>query len=203
MYRWAAPVLLSLLVSPSLAAAELPGALQAPMGRTSAAVAQALGDKAQLLEPPLDYGALKGRLLVKGVDLGGVRMTAIYQFDANDKLAQVLLERRDAGSTPKSFAAIDAALKDALGKPAVACEKLDGTPHLVERRWKSRGNSVHLTFLDFTGQAMTYDPNRFTFDPLVPSTRYEAFKPRSFPRRIVLRYFPAKNTELEGPPACQ
>ncbi|MCC6468918.1 MAG: hypothetical protein IT563_11420, partial [Alphaproteobacteria bacterium] len=98
--------------------------------------------------------------------------------------------------------AIDGALQEALGKPAAACAKTRGTPHTVERRWAAPGLQVHLTFFDFTGQAMTYDPNTYTFNPLVPSTQYEAFKPRSFPRRIVLRYFPTANKELEGAPPC-
>ena len=57
--------------------------------------------------------------------------------------------------------------------------------------------------MDFTGSAMTLDPSKDFLNPLVPSNQYKAFKPRSFPRRIVLRYFPAANTELEGSPACQ
>jgi hypothetical protein len=202
MHRWVAPVLLSLVASAS-AAADLSESLHAKLGQSSAAVAKELGDRAMRLDPPLDYGAMKAKLVVKGVDVGGMPMTAYYQFDDDDKLAQVLLERREAGSTPRAFAAIDAALKNALGKPVQSCQKLKGTPHTVERRWQSRGTAVHLTFLDFTGQAMTLDPNRYTFDPLVPSTVYEAFKPRSFPRRIVLRYFPAANKELEGGPACR
>ena len=194
----------ALVVSSSYSdAADLPDWLHARLGQTSAAVAAGLGDKAMRLDPPLDYGAAKAKLLMKGVDVGGVAMTALYQFDAEDRLAQVLLERRDAGSTPKSFAAIEGALKQSLGKPAQACEKQRGTPRLVERRWKSGGTSVHLTFMDFTGSAMTLDPSKDFLNPLVPSYQYETFKPRSFPRRIVLRYFPIKNAELEGSPACR
>lgn len=172
-------------------------------GQSSDAVAKALGDKALRLDPPLDYGVAQAKLMAKGVTIGGVTMNALYQFDRDDKLAQVLLERRDAGAVPKSFEAMLKALDEALGRPREACEKLEGTPHLVERRWTSAGTAVHLTFLDFTGQAMTYDPNRDTLNPLIPSYVYEPIKPRSFPRRIVLRYFPASNKALEGKPACQ
>ncbi|MCC6468923.1 MAG: hypothetical protein IT563_11445, partial [Alphaproteobacteria bacterium] len=136
---------LAVVISCSARAADLPDWLHARLGQTSAAVAKELGDKAMRLDPPLDYGAVKAKLLVKGVPVGGMAMTALYQFDGQDKLAQVLLERRDAGSTPKSFAAIDGALQEALGKPAAACAKTRGTPHTVERRWAAPGLQVHLT----------------------------------------------------------
>lgn len=183
-------------------AADLPVDLHARFGQTSDAVAKALGDKARRLDPPLDYGVAQAKILAKGVPVGGVAMTALYQFDKDDRLVQVLLERRDAGAVPKSFEAVVKALGDALGKPAEACEKLTGIPHLVERRWRTDGIAANLTFLDFTGQAMTLDPNRDATNPLVPSYVYEPTKPRSFPRRIVLRLFPASNTQLAGQAAC-
>jgi hypothetical protein len=194
---------LAVLVPSAAFAADLPDWLRAPLGQTSQAVATALGDRAVRLDPPLDYGTLKAPLMVKGVAVGGMAMTAFYQFDAQDRLAQVLLERREAGSTPRSFAAIDAALTQALGTPALSCRQHWGTPRTQERRWKTDGMAVHLTFLDFAGQAMTLDPNRDSFDPRVPSTAYEAFKPRSFPRRIVLRYFASANAALEGTAPCR
>jgi hypothetical protein len=183
-------------------AADLPAALHARFGQTSEAVAKALGDKAQRLDPPLDYGVAQAKILAKGMPVGGVAMTALYQFDQDDRLAQVLLERRDAGAQRKSFEAVLNALEKDLGKPIEACEKLTGVPHLVERRWRTAGTAANLTFMDFTGQAMTLDPNRDATNPLVPSYVYEPMKPRSFPRRIVLRLFPASNKQLVGQPAC-
>jgi len=183
-------------------AADLPVDLHARFGQTSDAVGKALGDKARRLDPPLDYGVAQAKILVKGMTVGGVAMTALYQFDKDDRLAQVLLERRDAGAVPKSFEAAVKALGDALGKPSEACEKRTGIPYMVERRWRTAGTAANLTFLDFTGQAMTLDPNRDATNPLVPSYVYEPTKPRSFPRRIVLRLFPTSNTQLAGQPAC-
>lgn len=167
------------------------------------AVAGALGERARRLDPPIDYGVGQARLVAKNMPVGEAKMTALYQFGADDRLRQVLLERRDAGSTPKAFVAIEKALVGELGKPAVSCEKQRGSPRLLERRWTSGGTSVHLTFMDFTGAAMTLNPSKDVFDPRVPSTEYETFKRRAFPRRIVLRYFPAAEKELAGPPACE
>jgi hypothetical protein len=166
-------------------------------------VARVLGERAQRLDPPIDYGAGQARLYVKAMPVGAATMTAFYQFGADDKLRQVLLERRDAGSTPKAFAAIDQALRKSLGKPAVACDRQRGTPRLTERRWRTGGTGVRLTFMDFTGAAMTLDPSKDFFDPRLPSYEYETFKRRAFPRRIVLRYFPVAEAELAGPPACE
>lgn len=171
-------------------------------GMSVDAVAAALGERAQRLDPPIDYGVGKARLFLKGTKVGDTAMTAFYQFDGADRLRQVLLERRDAGSTPEAFAAIQKALADELGKPKVACEKRRGSPRLVERRWRRGDTSVHLTFMDFTGAAMTLDPSKDFLDPRLPSYEYETFKRRAFPRRIVLRYFPAAEKELAGPAPC-
>jgi hypothetical protein len=183
------------------AADELPGGVR--WGMSVDAVAAALGERAQRLDPPIDYGVGRARLVAKNMPVGEAKMTALYQFGADDRLRQVLLERRDAGSTPKAFAAIDQALGRSLGKPATACEKQRGSPRLVERRWTSGGTSVHLTFMDFTGAAMTLNPSKDFLDPRLPSYEYETFKRRAFPRRIVLRYFPAAEKELAGPPPCK
>ena len=171
-------------------------------GMSVDAVAAVLGARTQHLDPPIDYGAGQARLFAKGVMLGGTAMTAFYQFDGEGRLRQALLERRDAGSTPKAFTAIERSLRQALGKPAVTCEKQRGSPRTAERRWSAGATSVHLTFMDFTGAAMTLDPSKDVFNPGVPSTEYETFKRRAFPRRIVLRYFPAAEKDLAGPAPC-
>lgn len=192
----------ALVLAPAAHAADLPDILKARFGQTSDTIAKALGDKARRLDPPLDYGVAQAKILARGVPVGGVAMTALYQFDQDDRLVQVLLERRDVGAVPKSFEAVLNALEKDLGKPSEACEKLTGIPHLVERRWRMAGTAANLTFMDFTGQAMTLDPNRDATNPLVPSYVYEPTRPRSFPRRIVLRLFPAANKQLVGQPAC-
>ena len=183
-------------------AAELPEWAKARWGMTDRELAASLGDTALRLDPPIDYGIGQAKLFVKGVVVGGVAVNALYQFDAEDRLEQILLERRDAGAVPKNFAAIDRALTEALGKPEIACDRQRGTPRLTERQWNSGATAVHLTFMDFTGAAMTLNTNKDFFDPRVPSYEYETFKRRAFPRRIVLRYFPAANAALKGPTPC-
>ncbi|MGQ0675462.1 MAG: hypothetical protein ACT4N4_05165, partial [Rhodospirillales bacterium] len=167
------------------------------------AVAAALGGRALRLDPPIEYGPLSARLAVQGVALGGVAMTALYQFGLDGGLKQVLLEKREPGVNPKNFAAIEAALAAELGKPAAACERSRGSPKLVERRWTGDAGAAHLTLMDFTGAALRYDPNRDTTDPRVPSYEYTLYSRRSVPKRIVLRWFPAADKSLEGPAPCR
>lgn len=184
------------------AAAAGPDAVFTRWGAGEAEVASALGDKAQRLDPPIEYGPLSARLAVKGVAVGGVAMTALYQFGADGKLKQVLLERREPGVTPKNLAAIEAALTADLGKPGVACDKTRGTPTLAERRWTQAANAVHLALMDYTGAGMRYDSNRDITDPRIPSYEYTLFSRRSQPKRIVLRWFAASDRSLEGPKPC-
>ncbi len=74
---------------------------------------------------------------------------------------------------------------------------------LSGRRRSAGDTGAHLAFTDFTGTAMTLDPSKDFLDPRLPSTEYETFKRRTFPRRIVLRYFPAAEKELAGPAPCE
>ncbi len=165
-------------------------------------VAAALGDRALRLDPPIEYGPLSARLAVRGVEIGGVAMTALYQFGLDGKLKQILLERREPGVTPKNLAAIEATLTADLGKPSMACDKTRGSPKLAERQWRAGVSAVRLALMDYTGAAMRYDSNRDVTDPRVPSYEYTLFSRRSVPKRIVLRWFPASDKSLEGPPPC-
>lgn len=183
-------------------AAEIAPGLKAEWGAGEAEVAAALGGNAQHLDPPIEYGPLSARLAVGGVDIGGVAMTALYQFGMDGKLRQVLLERREPGATPKNLAAIEAALTVDLGKPAVACDKTRGSPRLAERQWRASASAVHLTLMDYTGAAMRYDSNRDIADPRVPSYEYTLYSRRSVPKRIVLRWFSASDKSLEDPSPC-
>ena len=190
-----------LATAPNASAAE-PAAIFTRWGADEIEIAAALGDKARHLDPPIEYGPLSARFAVKGVVIGGVAMTALYQFGPDGKLKQVLLERREPGVTPKNLAAIEQALTADLGKPAVLCEKTRGSPKLVERQWRVGSSAVHLALMDYTGAAMRYDPTRDTIDPRIPSTEYTLYSRRSVPKRIVLRWFAAADKSLEGPPPC-
>ncbi|MCK6449558.1 MAG: hypothetical protein L6R19_01665 [Alphaproteobacteria bacterium] len=50
-------------------------------GMSVDAAAAALGERAQRLDPPIDYGVGKARLFLKGTKAGDAAMTAFYQFD--------------------------------------------------------------------------------------------------------------------------
>lgn len=165
-------------------------------------MAASLGGRALRLDPPIEYGPLSARLAAKDVAVGGVSMTALYQFGLDGGLKQVLLERRDPGANPKNLAAIEQALSAELGQPVASCEQRRGSPKLAERRWRSGRDALHLTLMDFTGVALRHDGNRDTFNPLIPSYEYTLYSRRSLPKRIVLRVFPASDAALEGPPPC-
>ena len=134
--------------------------------------------------------------------MGGVALTALYQFGAEGGLKQVLLERREPGVSPRNFAAIERALTAGLGKPVLSCDQPRGSPKFMERRWRMCGEAAHLTLMDHTGVAMRYDPNRDTVDPRIPSSDYTLYSRRSLPKRIVLRFFPSADAALEGPAPC-
>jgi hypothetical protein len=91
----------------------------------------------------------QAKILAKGVPVGGVAMTALYQFDRDDRLVQVLLERRDAEAVPKALAAVVKALEDRLGKSIGGLRSQPASRILVARRWRSAGTATNLTFLDY------------------------------------------------------
>jgi hypothetical protein len=190
------------LISFAVRAADAPPWIGADWGADEGAVAAALGERALRLDPPIEYGPLSARLAAKDVAVGGVSMTALYQFGLDGGLKQVLLERRDPGANPKNLAAIEQALSAELGQPAASCERRRGSPKLAERRWRLKGDSVRLVLMDYTGVALRHDGNRDTVNPLIPSYEYTLYSRRSVPKRIVLRVFPASDAALEGPPPC-
>lgn len=82
--------------------AELPIPLGLPNIRFGMAFTEAHRElpEADLLEPGLDFGPIRGRLVLQRFTAFSSSFRVILQFDREDALRQILLERRHAAATP-------------------------------------------------------------------------------------------------------
>lgn len=185
-------------------------ALPQPLGRLSFGMAiedarKAL-PQARYLESGLDFGALTGRLVLPAFQTLDSTFRIYLQFDANDRLRQVLLERRHAAATRKSARAAQNALLQSYGKPAELCMPVLATPAAGRMTWRTQSWSLHLIGIDDLGLGMlTEDADRgdaLDSKQIARSRdeRSRSRQQRSLPRRILIRIHGAGDTELLPPP---
>lgn len=158
------------------------------------------GSRLRILDPPLRYGGAYVSRALPGAALGGDAYLAQFQMNGRTgRLQQVLLDRRGAGVTPKAFAAALGALESRYGAPTLVCDSpRSGTgtsPVERERVWRLPTTTIHLSYLDFLQGVMLYDPSK-AFDPRAPDT--PVYRPRSFPRRLLIRFHPSDRADLRG-----
>ncbi len=84
--------------------------------------------EAHLLKPGIDFGQLKGRLVVPEAKAFGSDFRIYLQFDQANRLRQILLERRHAAATRRSAGEIQRSLMAKLGKPDETCLPALATP---------------------------------------------------------------------------
>ena len=194
--------------SPDAGAAEM--ALPPPLARlgfgmTLDEARTALPD-AQYLEDGLDFGALKGLLVLPASPTLGSRFRIYLQFDAAGRLRQMLLERRHAAATRESARTVQDALLKSYGKPAEICLPAHATPAAGRVTWHTDNWSLHLIGIDDPGLGMlTEDPDRgdaLENKPVARSReeRLRDRQQRSLPRRILIRIHGAGDTQLLPPP---
>lgn len=188
-------------------AADLPAPLSGlTFGMAVSSASNAL-PQAERLEPGVDFGHLKGRLVVPKAPIFGSDFRIYLQFDHADTLQQILLERRHAAATRKSAGNIQNNLVNALGEPDESCVPPQATPAAARITWRKEGWALHLIGFDDLGlgirtkDADSGDP--LEVKPLGRSRdeRLRSRQQRSLPRRILIRIHGAKNQALE-PPTC-
>lgn len=173
----------------------------------SARAASNAQPQAKRLTPGVNFGHLKGRLVIPEMEAFGSGFRVYLQFDSADMLRQILLERRHAAATRKSAGNIQQYLTNDLGEPDEICLPHVATPAAARVTWRKENWSLHLIGFDDLGLGIrTQDADRG--DPLeikpLGRSRAERLRSRqqsSLPRRILIRIHDADDQTLE-PPAC-
>lgn len=194
LFCWAAP---------AAALEDLPGWGATRWGMTAEELRAALGERAIDLPGRWVYGGAYAELAVEDVDIGGLAFTAYLQMNAgNDRLQQVLLERRRSGAVPAAFEQVIDALTERYGPPAADCAqaKTGGQPLDYEVTWRFPATTLHAKFLDFSTTAVFSRDPEAGLDPLVIERKVRRNLRRFLPRRILLRFHDATVTALD--PGC-
>jgi hypothetical protein len=116
------------------------------------------GGAATVLAQPLDFGDSYAQIVLRDVDIGGVKMIGYLQIDKRTGgLKRIQLERPRHGVNPPAFRDVVGALVKAYGKPAATCEEPpasgNGYQASVELDWSLGGNLVRAIFRDTTLEA--------------------------------------------------
>jgi hypothetical protein len=190
---------------PATADEDLNGWRQARWGMSDAELAAAFGDALRKLPSRLQYGNAYAARALEDVELGGLKFLALFQMGAkDDRLRQVLLQRRDAQVTPAAYERLLDALKARYGAPQQTCvlPKPDGEPYVFSLTWRFPDTTVHATWLDFmTGEILHTDPNQDLSDAQ-SFVNLRRLVHRFLPRRLVVRYHASGNRALD-PQGCQ
>lgn len=190
---WAAILATALTAAAPPAAArpaDLAGWEAARWGMTVADLDRAFGDRLTRLDTPWSFGPLEARRLIADAAVGGVRFTAYLQTDrTTGRLAQVLLERRDAAATPQAQADALTALRARLGPPDPGCAA----------RWRFATTTVTADAIDFRSDALLYEDPNTGRDVLQPRRDRRRIVRRFLPRRIVVRFTDSARDDLIPP----
>lgn len=118
------------------------------------------------LIPPWNFGPLYAERVLQDVTIGGIRFDAVIQMGrTDDRLGQILFERRPPIPGPAALQRFLADLTTRLGPPAAGCAADAG---VVTRLWRFPSTEVALSMVDFS-----WDGSRGAL------------------RRMLLRYTPA------------
>ena len=187
--------------SQALAApADVSGWDEARWGMTRAQLEAALGERATALSSRWLYGGAYAELIVPDVALAGVDFTAFLQMDSeSDRLRQVLLERRRVGATPAVFERLIGELEANYGTPSQVCAqaKTGGQPLDYRMTWHFPTTTIHVKFLDFSTTGVFSRDPQAGIDPLVNERDIRRNVRRFLPRRILLRFHDARESDLD------
>jgi hypothetical protein len=192
MKRWfyhIAPLLAVLIAAPAAAA----GWDRVAWGATAAEIAAAYGERARVLDPPIDFGAFYAQIVLLDVPYAGYPFRVYFQMDPRTKrLAHVLLERRRQYASPNAWNAVVKALDAELGRPDHACNRVGerGKPTIIDGIWQREGDAVEASYLDFATPVIRYSPEATL--PPEQLLEVQPFYRNLYPaRRILIRYSPA------------
>ena len=153
----AAFLVVGLLACGSARAAGLFGSLRWGEGQR-ALLAQFAG-KATVLARPIDFGDSYAQIVLRNVEVGGVRLIAWLQIDKRTgSLKRIQLERPRHGVNPAAFRAVVGALVASYGRPAAACAMRpaaeNGYQASAELDWAKGGDVIRAIFRDTTLEAL-------------------------------------------------
>lgn len=152
-------------VSATAQHAELPPPLSGLEFGMTQAEASSILPEAKLLQTGVDFGRLKGRLVVQRMEAFGSIFRIYLQFDHANTLRQILLERRHAEATRNSARNIRHNLFATFGAPEESCLPQRATPAAARVTWRKAQWSLHLVGFDDIGLGIrTKDADRS--DPL-------------------------------------
>ena len=201
--RWLlAIVAVAAVVGPAAATAaaqpaDVPGWDKTRWGMSADELGDALGPALTPLAGRLDYASGYAEAAIRGTDLDGIAFDAFMQMNRDtDALEQVLLERRNAAVTPKTFADAVAALERRYGAPTFLCGAPKPDPLLAEWVWRFPTTTIHALVLDFrTTAVFTRDPN---VDRDVQDRRpgLQRNNRNFMPRRLLIRFHPTAREDL-------
>jgi len=125
-------------------------------GESDAALARAFGDRATVLDRPIEYGDTRVHVVLRGVMLGGHEFNVYFQGDGSG-LRRIHFERPRHGAVLGIYRDVVAALEDELGAPTRACDIPRRAPPDYQaehvRLWRRAGGTVRAVFRDTTIQS--------------------------------------------------
>lgn len=191
-------LLAATLVLAAAAPMDLPGWDRSRWGMTTKQLEAAFGPELTRLKATLDFGKVYVTHSLDQVSIAGQVFTARFQMGrGDDRLHQVLLERRQSQVTPIGLAKVERAFRDLYGPPTRACDngRRRSTPALRQLMWEFPTTTVHLSFMDFMGVVLFEKPS-LDIDPLQPSFERRLYSRRLMPRRLLVRYHPTARRDL-------
>ncbi|MBW8727353.1 MAG: hypothetical protein JF625_19670 [Inquilinus limosus] len=148
-------------------------------GMTARQVESAL-PQAVTLSPPWDFGPLYAERMVQNVVVGGIAFDLVPELARkDDRLVQILFERRPPIPGPDELQSFVNDLHARLGPPAESCVVEAG---LVTRLWRFPSAQVALTAVDFSADGSRGRLQRlllrYTAADRAPPSPCERNKPR-------------------------
>lgn len=125
-------------------------------GESDAAIAREFGNRATVLDRPIEYGDTRVRVVLRDVMLGGHEFAVYFQSDGSG-LRRIHFERPRHGAVLGVYRDVVAALEDELGPPTGACDipRQAPTGYQAEqvRLWTRAGGTVRAVFRDTSIQS--------------------------------------------------
>lgn len=151
-------VLLPLASQPAQAASRASPLQGVHWGEGQRALLTQVGGAAIVLARPLDFGDSYAQIVLRNVDIGGVRMIAYLQIEKRTGgLKRIQFERPRHGVNPRAFRDVVGALVAAYGRPGAVCEMPptagNGYQAAVELDWQRRGDLIRAIFRNTTIEA--------------------------------------------------
>jgi hypothetical protein len=121
-------------------------------------LAEHFGGEATILQTPLIYGDSYTQVVLRDVDVGGVRLIAFFQMDRKTGgLKRIQLERQRHGVNPPAFRGVVTGLEQAFGAPDSSCaanpNPKNGFQAATELDWWRDHDLIRAIFRDTTIEA--------------------------------------------------